>query len=225
MPVQIIRHTKVSDNFVSLVKIQESNWQYLTENFISRTKYFDPKEKITKRETKILKKIERNYKTCRHVYNGIYKTIAENFYEYLHTLELDETEELKNYIKSNGWGLKTIQEYDSSFELRKSLDIFHYLNSRFPYRNSLPWVPDGDKLDFISGEKVSLKRLSRLFCSTHLHRLVSIQFLAMLNLFLGGKEEISKDALAEVYHNLLLQALSKNENIEPIFEKIMELVK
>ena len=71
------------------------------------------------------------------MYNTIYKTIPKNFREYFWTLEFDEVEGLNNDIKSNCWAFETIQEYDSSFELMKSFDIFYYLNGRFPYTNGL----------------------------------------------------------------------------------------
>lgn len=92
---------KISEDFVGLVKIQESDWQYLIENFIARTKNFDLKGKITEKEIKKICKI------CKCVYNTVCGTIAENFHEYLHTLEFDEIEEINNDIKlkSNGWGL------------------------------------------------------------------------------------------------------------------------
>ena len=62
-----------------------------------------------------------------------------------------------------------------------------------------------------------------LFGGTHSHGLVLIQLLAVLNLFLGGKEKILKNALAEVYHNLSLQALSVKEiGITLEFKKITE---
>lgn len=125
------------------------------------------------------------------MYNTIYKTIPKNFREYFWTLEFDEVEGLNNNIKSNCWAFETIQEYDSSFELMKSFDIFYYLNGRFPYTNGLLWVPNDDKPNIISGEKLSLKRLYKLFCGTHPRGLVSMQFLATLNLFLSGKEVIS----------------------------------
>ena len=49
-----------------------------------------------------------------------------------------------------------------------------------------------------------------------------MQFLAALNLFLGGKEKISKDALTEVYHNF--QALCvKETSITLEFEKITKV--
>ena len=52
-----------------------------------------------------------------------------------------------------------------------------------------------------------------------------LQFVSVLNLFLGGKEEISKNALTEVNQNLLLQALSKKETrIELEFDAIENLM-
>ena len=153
MPIQKIRDTKISANFVGLVEIQEKKWQFMIENFVGRTETFYLKEKIILKELKTLKEIEKKYKIYRRMY--------------------------------------TIQEYDSSFELMKSFDIFYYLNGRFPYTNGLLWVPNDDKPNIISGEKLSLKRLYKLFCGTHPHGLVSMQFLATLNLFLGGKEVIS----------------------------------
>ena len=52
-----------------------------------------------------------------------------------------------------------------------------------------------------------------------------LQFVSALNLFLGGKEEISKNALTEVYQNLLLQSLSEKETrIELEFDAIENLM-
>lgn len=172
-----IRHSKISNDFVGLVEIQERDWQYLIENFIARRENFNIKVEITEKESKTLKEIEINYKICRHVYNLIYKTIFENFQEYLRTLDFNELEELNSDIKRNGWGHKTIQEYDSTFELMKSFNIFNYLNGRFPYNNDLLWAPDGDKPDFILGGKISIKRLYELFRGIRSHGLVLIQFL------------------------------------------------
>ena len=52
------------------------------------------------------------------------------------------------------------------------------------------------------------------------------QFLSALNLFLGGKEEISRNALTKVYQNLLLQTLSKKEtHIKFDFDAIENLTR
>ena len=41
-----------------------------------------------------------------------------------------------------------------------------------------------------------------------MHGLVSLQFLASFNTYLGGSIDISKDAMTEFFHNLFMQALS-----------------
>ena len=48
----------------------------------------------------MLKEIEKNYKICRHIYNSVYKSIAENFQQYLGTLNYEEKEGLNKDIKA-----------------------------------------------------------------------------------------------------------------------------
>ena len=56
--------------------------------------------------------------------------------------------------------------------------------------------------------------------------LVSVQFIAAFNRFLGGDKEISTDAMSEFFHNLSWQALTNdNDSIQIKFEAITELVK
>ena len=94
MPIQKIRDTKLSDNFVGLVEIQQKNWQYMIESFVGSTETFYLKEKIILKELKTLKEIEKKYKIYRRMYNTIYKAISKNFREHLWILEFDEVEEL-----------------------------------------------------------------------------------------------------------------------------------
>ena len=52
-----------------------------------------------------------------------------------------------------------------------------------------------------------------------------LQFLPVLNLFLGGKREISKNALTKVYQNQLVQIVNKKEaRIELEFDAIENLM-
>ena len=71
----------------------------------------------TEKESKTLKEIEKNYKICRRSYNSVYKSIAGHYQQNFKTLDYEEIEELNNDIKANGWALKSIQEYDSVFNL------------------------------------------------------------------------------------------------------------
>lgn len=54
----------------------------------------------------------------------------------------------------------------------------------------------------------------------------SVQFLCALNNYLSGDREVSKDAMTELYHNLLMQALSKSNHEKSLdFNRTTELVK
>ena len=50
--------------------------------------------------------------------------MAENFIEYILLLDINETDEIENDIKFNGWGLASLKGYEKSFELLRSFDIF-----------------------------------------------------------------------------------------------------
>ena len=48
-----------------------------------------------------------------------------------------------------------IEDYENSFEIMKSFDVFYYLNGRFPATNGLLWISDGDETDFFFRAKKS----------------------------------------------------------------------
>ena len=53
-----------------------------------------------------------------------------------------------------------------------------------------------------------------------------MQFMAALNIFLDGDSKISKNAICEIFHNLLMQTLSKSdESVLIKFDSISELLK
>ena len=94
----------------------------------------------------------------------------------------------------------------------KAFDFFYYINGRFPTNNDLITALDGDIPDFIKiklpGQKISPHRLYEMFRGKRSHVLVSTQFLSGLNIFLDGNLQISKNGMAEFYHNLPIQALT-----------------
>ena len=55
---------------------------------------------------------------------------------------------------------------------------------------------------------ISTNQLFEKFSSTNACGLVSIQALAAINIYLGGNTEISRQALTELLHNILHQALN-----------------
>ena len=46
----------------------------------------------------------------RRVYQHLYADIADIFFEYLHSLDSDEIQQLGNDIKTNGWGVTNLYE-------------------------------------------------------------------------------------------------------------------
>ena len=79
---------------------------------------------------------------------------------------------------------------------------------------------------FIKTNKVtSTNQLYEKFRSTGACRLVSIQVLAVLNIYYGGSTEISRQALSEFLHNMSHQALNKdNYNVFMQFDRTAELI-
>ena len=112
---------------------------------------------------------------CRRVYNSLYKSISENFQEHLRFLELNELDQLNASIKANGRGLKKKEDYNSPFGLIKSVDTSFYLNGEILVTNGLLWMPNGDKPDFISGEKKYLYKSCMNYLGEHV-RTDELQF-------------------------------------------------
>ena len=75
-----------------------------------------------------------------------------------------------------------------------------------------------------TSEVISPFNLYKKFQLTDSHGLVSVQFLAALNVFMGGDKTISKNAMSEFFNNLSMQVLSRDDDrIEIRFEAITEL--
>lgn len=46
------------------------------------------------------------------MYNLVYKTVSENFQENVGRLEFNQLEELNEDVKTNGWSLMKIKDYN-----------------------------------------------------------------------------------------------------------------
>ena len=90
--------------------------------------------------------------------------------------------------------------------------MFYYLNSRFPFTDIHLFVPDGDAPPGIISDKLKLEELFANFFMTGSRGLVSSPFIAAILLFFAGKEKLAKDFLTELYYNLLVEILSKDNN-------------
>ena len=103
-------------------------------------------------------------------------------------------------------------EIEDSIELIALFEIFYFMNGRVPPTNGLLLVPDGETPD--DSEKISIKTFYEIFKDKKSNRLLSLQFLSVLNIFLGGDISLSKDAITELYENFSFRALSSGQQIE-----------
>ena len=68
----------------------------MIEKKIHSVDFTNPYENSIERKPEILETVESNYKIIRRVYQHIYTDIADIFFEYIHSLDLDG--ELKIYL-------------------------------------------------------------------------------------------------------------------------------
>ena len=103
---------------------------------------------------------------------------------------------------------------------------FYYKTGRFPGRTTLIPVPRARGPDFIQSQDVlSPRSLYENYVGRDMQGIVSLQFLAAFNRFLGGDKEVSRNAMSELFHNLSWQALTNdNDSIQVQFEAVTALV-
>ena len=105
---------------------------------------------------------------------SLFVDVAGSFIEYIHSLDVDEIQQLDDDLKSNGYRAKSLLEIENACKLLNTFQIFYYFNGRSPLINGLLIVPDGETQR--SAEKINLKLLYEMIKDTNSHRLVSIQF-------------------------------------------------
>ena len=103
-------------------------------------------------------------------------------------------------------------EYNTK-EVMHTFDRFFFAFGRFPVINDLAIILTGEVPSFVkSNDVISPSELYKKFSSESTRGLVCVQYLAALNIHLGGDKTIPKDAMSEVFHNLSMQAMSKSDN-------------
>ena len=120
--------------------------------------------------------LKKNKKTCnQRVYQSPYTDIANDFIQYIHSLEFDEIEQLVDNIKVNRWGVTSIVDIKNSVKLLQYFEIFVILTVVYQFNRFSP-VLNGKT--YPGAEKIFLKRLYEIYRFTKSHGLVSLQFLS-----------------------------------------------
>ena len=65
-------------------------------------KFKNPYENSIVKKPEIIEIVENNYKIIRTVYQYLYADIADIFFEYIHSLNPDEIQQLDDDMKTNG---------------------------------------------------------------------------------------------------------------------------
>ena len=71
----------------------------------------------------LLKKIEKNYREARHVYDSIYQSAADNYLPYVNSFDLDKINDLNEDIRVNGSRILNINKQTSARFLLETFDF------------------------------------------------------------------------------------------------------
>ena len=72
-------HTKLSADEIVIEKLQNRDWQYLTESLIFKIEKNKDYYKIkTTEDSEMIKDMEKNYRILRRVHNELYMSVPEN---------------------------------------------------------------------------------------------------------------------------------------------------
>ena len=168
-----------------------------------------------------------NLEIVKNLYNELFTSVSINLHEYFRNLGLIERQRIDTDLTNNNFLTWNLQEDFIQQRILTTYRDFFYETGRFPGRNTLIPVPRAEIPSFIESQDVlSPQDLYESFVGRDMQGVVSVQFLAAFNRFLGGDKEISRNALSEFFHNLSWQALTNdNDSVQVKFEAATELVK
>ena len=78
----------------------------------------------TKKDSGLLKKIEKKYRVARRAYDSIYQSATDNFLPYVNSLDLDEINEFNEDIRLYGLGMLNVNEQTFACSLLEAFDFF-----------------------------------------------------------------------------------------------------
>ena len=68
---------------------------------------------------------------------SLFADIADNFIEYIHSLDPNEIQELDDDLKANRWEAETLLEIENAYELLTIFQMFYYFSGRLSLTNDL----------------------------------------------------------------------------------------
>ena len=78
----------------------------------------------TKKDSGLLKKIEKKFRVARRAYDSIYQSATGNFLPFVNSLDLHEINEFNEDIRLSGLGMLNVNEQAFSCSLLEAFDFF-----------------------------------------------------------------------------------------------------
>ena len=229
-PKYPIRHCTLSDDNYVLRTLQNQNWPYFINRIIEFLQGFINISDLTTtdaKEVNILKNTRANFEIVKNLYNELFTSVSINLHKYFKNLAIDKKQKIDTDLTNNKFFTRDLQEDFIQHRILTTYRDFYYETGRFPGRNALIPVPRATVPLFIdSNDYISPRALYESYVDRDMQGLVSVQFLATFNRFLGRDKEVSRNAMSEFFHNLSWQALTNDNDFVRIeFAAVIELVK
>ena len=145
----------------------------------------------------------------------LYDQISQYFTNTIRNLPADEINEIDRDLQRNNYFVNLGNT--NAFSDHNILDTFCNFfenHGRFPGSQELIIAPRPEIPNFIKTQKIiSINELYQKLSSADARGLFAIQAITVLNIYFGGRLEISKQAFAEFLHNMSHQALNKDKDL------------
>ena len=211
-----IRHSTATANNYALQTLQNRNWPYFINRIIEYSQGFVDINDVTTdaNEINILNDTRNNFTICKQFYNELFTMVGVNLHEYFKNLDIDKRQKMNNDLTNNKIFTWDPQESFIQNRILTTYRDFYYETGRFPGRKTLVPVPMANMPYFVnSRDRISPRVLYDAYVGRDMQGLVTVQFLAAFNKFLGGDKEISRNAMSEFFHNLSWQALTNDNDL------------
>ena len=224
-----IRHSTLTDDNYALSALQDRNWPCFTNRIIEFSQGFinlSDLQHSDATEINILNNARANFEIVKTVYNELFTSVGINLHEFFKNMGVLDKQRIDNDLTNNNFYPWDSQEDFIQQRILTTYRDFYYKTGRFPGRTTLIPVPRARVPDFIQSQDVlSPRSLYENYVGRDMQGIVSLQFLAAFNRFLGGDKEVSRNAMSELFHNLSWQALTNdNDSIQVQFEAVTALV-
>ena len=140
-------------------------------------------------EINILNDTRAHFEIVKNLYNELYDMVGVNLHEYFKNLDIDKRQKIDQDLTNNNFFTWDPPESHIQNRILTTYRDFYYETGRFPGRNSLVPVPMANMPLFVNDA----------FVGRDMQGLVSVQFLAAFNKFLGGDKEVFRNVMSEFF--------------------------